>query len=424
MNPFDLHFSRKPSTLMHLDLNSCFATIEQQANPLLRGRPIAVAAYDSPRGCILAPSVEAKKYGVKVGMRVRDGQLLCPGLEILPPDPDKYRHVHLGLKRLLLQYTPSVIPKSIDEFVLNFEGCPGFKLGLVATAQDIKTKIRRHLGEWLTVSIGIGPNRFLAKLASNLHKPDGLDEVNHTNFKSVYATLSLTDLNGIKQANAVRLHGQGINTVLDFYAAPFPVLRSAFHSVCSYYWYLRLRGWEIDDVDFGRKSFSHMYSLPIPKSAPKDLSPTLHKLVEKLGFRLRGAGYGALGVHLGLLYRNGTFWHHGRLSREPLFDSRDIYTHLYKILLSSPYSFPVANISVSCFNLVKNTVFQPDLFGRLDRSLRLTKALDSVNSRWGNFVIASAAMINTKNLVPDRIGFGNVGNVGNVDQFIFNDIIS
>jgi len=416
MKPLELPFSQKASTLMHLDLNSCFATIEQQANPLLRGRPIAVAAYTSPRGCILAPSVEAKKFGVKTGMRVRDGQLLCPGLQILPPDPDKYRHVHRSLKQLLLGYTDSVTPKSIDEFVLNFEGYPGFKLGLPSVAREIKAKIKNELGDWLTISVGIGPNRFLAKLAAGLHKPDGLDEVNFTNFKKVYQSLSLTDLNGIKRANAVRLHGQEIYSVWDFYSAPVSTLRSAFASVCGYYWYLRLRGWEIDDVDFGRKSFGHMYSLPKPVSTPEDLSPILHKLVEKLGFRLRTAGYRTSGVHLGLLYRNGSFWHQGRVTSELLFDSQDIYKRAFKILSSSPYSLPVANLAVSCFNLTKNSVFQPDLFGRLERGLRLTQALDTVNSRWGNFVITPASMIDTGSLVPDRIGFGSIKDM---EQFIF-----
>jgi nucleotidyltransferase/DNA polymerase involved in DNA repair len=124
-----LPFNSKPSTIMHLDLNSCFATIEQQANPLLRGRPIAVAAYTTQSGCILAPSIEAKKFGVKTGMRVREGKLLCPDLQILGPDPWKYRNIHVQLRDLISRYTANFVPKSIDEFVLNFEGYPSFKSG-------------------------------------------------------------------------------------------------------------------------------------------------------------------------------------------------------------------------------------------------------------------------------------------------------
>src|SRR5687767_1243547 len=100
-----LPFNKTPPTKLHIDLNSCFATAEQQANPLLRGRPIAVAAYATPNGCILAPSVEAKRYGVKTGMRVKDGVQLCPQLLVLASDPEKYRFINRSLARLLSSYT-------------------------------------------------------------------------------------------------------------------------------------------------------------------------------------------------------------------------------------------------------------------------------------------------------------------------------
>src|SRR3989344_9426821 len=175
----DLDFNSKSSTILHIDLNSCFATIEQQANPHLRGKPIAVAAYTTANGCILAPSIEAKKYGVRTGMRVKDGKILCPSLIILASDPWKYRNVHLALRKLLSQYTSDLYPKSIDEFVLNLEGFPSLVASsMQQVASEIKQRIKTEIGEWLTVSIGIAPNRFLAKLASGLHKPDGLDEIN------------------------------------------------------------------------------------------------------------------------------------------------------------------------------------------------------------------------------------------------------
>src|SRR3990167_9998588 len=113
---------------MHIDLNSCFATIEQQANPHLRGLPIAVAAYTTPRGCILAPSIEAKRFGVKTGMQVREGKSLCPHLLILPSDPPKYRFVNQALTKLFNEYTPAVSIRSIDEMLLNFPQFPPLKI--------------------------------------------------------------------------------------------------------------------------------------------------------------------------------------------------------------------------------------------------------------------------------------------------------
>lgn len=413
--PIDLPFNPKPSTIMHIDLNSCFATIEQQANPLLRGKPIAVAAYTTPSGCILAPSIEAKKLGVKTGMRVKEGKLLCPNLQILRPDPWKYRNIHVQLRDLISQYTPDFRPKSIDEFVLNFEGYPSFNMGLSNVGQEIKTKIKSQIGDWLTVSVGIGPNRFLAKLAAGLKKPDGLEEINIDNYQYVYSKLTLSDLNGIKKANTIRLNNAGIFNLNDFYQASVPQLRSAFKSILGYYWYLRIRGWEIDDVDFGRKSFGNMYSLPVRLSQPEELSPLLHKLVEKCSFRMRRAGYSAKGVHVALLYKDNSFWHHGITRTEPLFNSNDIYKIAYRIMVSSPYRKIVGNISVSLFDLKPSNFSQLDLFDELNKKINLTQAVDKINEKWGDFVITPAMMLGTQDKIPDRVAFGNIKEL---EQFI------
>ena len=113
-----MDFNSSSSSIMHIDLNSCFAAIEQQANPFLRGKPVAVAAFSSPNGCILAASVEAKRLGIKTGMRVKEGKEFFPKLIVLTPDPWKYRCVHQNLRELLSDYSPEVHPKSIDEFVI------------------------------------------------------------------------------------------------------------------------------------------------------------------------------------------------------------------------------------------------------------------------------------------------------------------
>jgi DNA polymerase-4 len=281
--------------------------------------------------------------------------------------------------------------------------------------QEIKQKIKSQIGEWLTVSIGIGPNRFLAKLAANLKKPDGLEEVNAQNYQQIYQKLSLVDLNGIKSASAIRLNNVGIYTLNDFYNASVDKLHSAFHSILGYYWYLRLRGWEIDDVNFGRKSFGNMYSLPINVSTPEEISPILHKLVEKCSFRMRLAGYTARGIHIALLYKNHTFWHHGSVTKSVLFNSNDIYKYAYKIMVASPYRLPVANLSVSLFDLTKTNFSQLDLFNQLAKKINLTKALDKINERWGNFIITPAMMLGTQNNVVDRVAFGNIKEL---EQFI------
>src|SRR3954454_2291114 len=113
-----LELNHNAPTILHADLNSAFSTIEQQANPFLRGKPVVVAAYNSPNGCVVAPSIEAKQFGIKTGMTVRDAKLLCPKVIVRTPDPAKYRAVHVAFCRIFKDYSPKVTPKSIDEAVI------------------------------------------------------------------------------------------------------------------------------------------------------------------------------------------------------------------------------------------------------------------------------------------------------------------
>jgi DNA polymerase-4 len=404
-------FSSNPSTFMHIDLNSCFATIEQQANPLLRGKPIVVAAYDSPGGCIVAPSIEAKQLGIKVGMRVKDGKVICPSLTVLTPDPDKYRSVHMALRKILVEYTNDFTPRSIDEFVLQMAGYPCLVANsMQQIAREIKKRIKSEIGEWLTVSIGIAPNRFLAKLASNLHKPDGLDEINKDNFLEIYKRLKLTDLSGVKTRNAARLNSVGIFSVLGFYKASVRKLRAAFRSINADYWFLRLRGHEIDGAEFSRRSFGNSYALPKPLKTPTELSPILSKLVTKTGARLRRAGYAAQGVHVSILYRDWTHWHKGLSLERALFDSRDIYRTAFRILCQSPNQNrkPTRELAVSCFNLKKLSSSQLDLFTDIEKKEQLVNSIDQINDQWGDFVIAPVRVFFAKQNVQDRIAFGGV----------------
>ena len=401
-------FTQNPSTIMHIDLNSCFATIEQQANPLLRGKPIAVAAFTTPSGCIVAPSIEAKRYGIKTGMRVKDGKILYPDLIVLPPDPMKYRSIHLKLKALLSNYTDQLVPKSIDEFVLDFEGFPAFNKGLVNTGNEIKDRIKKEVGDWLTVNIGIAPNRFLAKLAAGLHKPDGLDVIDKDNYLKVYSELELVELHYIKQRNAARLNSAGIFTVMDMYNAPLSQLRSAFRSILANWWYMKLRGYEVDDREFARKSYGNGAALKETYITPEDISPVLQKLVEKMSARMRKAGFKAKGVHLGIVYRDGSYWHQGKSLTEIVFDSREIYKIMYRLLWHSPYRKPMREIGVTCFELIKSDQSQLNLFDDVEKKERLSVALDSINENYGHFVISPANMMTTDGIVLDRVAFGGV----------------
>lgn len=404
-----MEFNKSPACVMHIDINSCFATIEQQANPLLRGKPIVVAAFTTNKGCILAASVEAKRLGIKTGMRVMDGYAIYPKLIVLSPDPNKYRKVHLGLRKIISDYTNDFSPKSIDEFVLNLKDYPKLVTGSMCNiACEIKQRIKREIGEWITVSIGIASNRYLAKTGAGLHKPDGLDEINSNNFLDIYSKLKLTDLTGIKNANAARLNSVGIYSVLDFYKAPVWKLKSAFHSITGLYWHTRLCGYEVDNVEYGRRSYGNSVAIGKNLSKISDLSPILARLTEKMCSRLRGAGYMAAGIHLALVYKNRSSWHTGRFLNQAHFDSRDFYKAAFRLLIEAKPNTPVLNIAVSCFGLTKNNHLQLNLFENVTKKEKLVKSLDIVNERWGGFTIGSARSFDGAKVVLDRVAFGGI----------------
>ncbi|MFZ1793671.1 MAG: hypothetical protein WAU96_09630 [Anaerolineae bacterium] len=389
-------------------MNSCFASIEQLADPHLRGRPIAVAAYDSPRGCIVAPSIEAKKLGIKTGMQVQQGRQLCRDLIVLQPDPDKYRSVHVKLRKLLSEYSDALAAKSIDEFALNLEGCPALRQGMTAIAWEIKQRIKSEVGESLTVSIGIGPNRFLSKTAAGLRKPDGLDEINATNHADVFSRLKLMDLCGIKERNCIRLNRHGIYSVMDFMRADARILKAAFEGIVGYFWHARLHGWEVDDVNYDRHSYGNAFSLPEPKTSPEDLAPILVKLTERTAARMRRGGYACRGVHVAALYRDGDHWHRGMALGRDLSDTRAIYAQAFRLLCASPIHQPVATLAESVYDLREVKTQQLSLFEDVEREHRLVEVVDGINDKWGRGMLTPARMMAAKTLAPDRIGFGSV----------------
>lgn len=394
-----MEFNRNLPRIVHLDINSCFATVEQQANPLLRDKPVVVAAYTTNSGCVLAASVTAKKLGIKTGMRVMDARLICPKVVVLPPDPPKYRFVHKKIKKILKDYSTHVIPKSIDEFVFETISLRPQEVSL-----EIKRRIKEEVGEYITVSIGISTNRYLAKVASNLQKPDGLSEINKDNIKKVFSKLKLTDLTGIKKGNSKRLNLFGIKTATDFLEAPVYKLRLAFGGISGLYWHMRLHGQEIDDFKSKRGMYGNSFAPP-PNKANMTLE-ILSKLSEKTGIRLRKANLKASGVHLFLQDREGKSWHMGKKLSRDIFNSNDIYKEMNNLLSISPIKDNLRHVAISTFNLKPKNSLQLEIFSNVLKKDKLTNSLDFINTKYGDYTIYPARMINTKDIVKDRIAFG------------------
>ena len=237
--------------IMHIDLNSCFATVEQQARPMLRGRPVAIVNRRTEHTMIVTASYEAKVLGVGLGMSVKEAKRLVPDLVALESDPAKYRFVYHKMMSIMRDYSSHITMKSIDEGVIDFHQTSEDIRGraLEDIGMEIKQRLKDEVGIAMRCNVVIATNRFLVKTAANLHKPDGLDVITHENLRQTLAGLELTSLTGIAKHNAARLNSVGIFSSLEFLDTDAEVLRKiVFKSICGDQWHQRLRGWAVDDM--------------------------------------------------------------------------------------------------------------------------------------------------------------------------------
>jgi len=410
----DLRLNDVDPLVMHVDLNSCYAIIEQQANPLIRNKPVGVAAYDSPGGFVIAASYEAKRLGINL-MRVRDARAIAKDIVILTPDPEKYFDAHRRFRAVLERYTSEVTPKSVDEFIVDFRGSEAVRRGqsLTEVGYQIKRDIKQSLGEYVTVNIGIAPNRFLAKLAAGMDKPDGLDVITAQDIRSIYGQLDLIDLPGINYRYRARLNLAGIYTPLDFLEAPmYKLKKEVFKSIVGYYWYLRLRGYEVDSQKFATKSFGNDYSVGDKTSDREKISRLLIKLCEKTGRRLRKHDYQAQGVFLGLGFENGTWWGKSRRTKALLYSTQEIYLNIIRLFNRVDIPARVVHINIAVFDVVPATPIQLGLFDgtRLDTK-SLARASDKINDRYGEYTLIPASMANMQDVIIKRVPFGSVRDI-------------
>ncbi|MDQ6876210.1 MAG: hypothetical protein M3082_00620, partial [Candidatus Dormibacteraeota bacterium] len=295
----------EPATLV-IDLNCAFASIEQQHDPMLRGQPIAIAAYATDAATIVSSSREARDLGIKTGMRVFEAKAIFPRVIVREPNPPLYRAASDQLIEIMERHTPDVLRMSIDEASMNLAATPDLvKLGPEGVGRAVKSAIREEIGECVTCSVGISTSIWMAKQASNLDKRDGLQRIDHTNLVRVFERLELTDLSGIAAASAARLKKAGIHTALDFlYATPDQLGLAGMREEVASSWHQRLRGFEGSTFESAaRKSYSHSHVLARATSSQSQLEELLMRLSDMVGRRLRSAGRRGGVVSIGVVYR-------------------------------------------------------------------------------------------------------------------------
>ncbi|MDQ2943941.1 MAG: hypothetical protein M3R21_09785, partial [Candidatus Dormibacteraeota bacterium] len=294
-----------PTTLV-VDLNCAFASIEQQQDPGLRGRPLAIAAYATDAATIVSSSREARDLGIKTGMKVFEAKAIFPRIAVMEPNPPRYRAVSDQLITIMTRHSPDVLRMSIDEASMSLSGTPDLKrLGPEGVAAAVKAALRAEVGECITSSIGISTSIWMAKQASNLNKRDGLERIDHTNLLAVFVRLRLIDLSGIAEATARRLLLASVHTPLEFLHATVGQLRRAgMQPAVADAWLRRLRGFEVGHFEGpSRKSYSHSHVLARATSSVGELEELLMRLSEMVGRRLRAAGRRGSVVSISAVYR-------------------------------------------------------------------------------------------------------------------------
>jgi DNA polymerase-4 len=411
----DLGLNTADPTTLVIDLNCAFASIEQQHDPKLRGRPLAIAAYATDAATIVSSSREARDLGVRTGMRVYEAKAIFPRIVVMEPNPPLYRAASDQMIEIMERHSPDVLRMSIDEASVNLAGTPGLvKLGPEGVARAIKSAIREEVGEFVTSSVGISTSIWMAKQASNLNKRDGLERIDHTNLVSVFERLALTDLSGVAEATATRLRRAGINTAIEFLRATIEQLGLAgMRADFANTWHQRLRGFEAGTFEsVVRKSYSHSHVLARATSSQSELEELLMRLSDMVGRRLRAAGRRGSVVSVGVVYRPDL----ARFSKQstlahPIARGDEIYQAALKLMAARNPRLLVGTLGVGLAGLSDAGPGQMDLFADPSppRDTRLESAMDTIRNRFGEDAVQRARLLGRAPVVRDRIAFGNTG---------------
>ncbi|MFA5927233.1 MAG: hypothetical protein WCT32_04060 [Patescibacteria group bacterium] len=410
------HNPPKDYGTLFLDMNSFFASVEQQVRPELRGKPVGVAPYTGNSGCIIAASSEAKALGIKTGTKVGEAKSIYPKVAILESRPALYMIYHKEIKKVVESFTPFYQPLSIDEFLLRLTPREQNKKSSAVLALSIKAKMAKDVGDYLRCSIGIGPNYFLSKVAGESKKPDGMTVLELDELESFYSCLQLIDLPGINWRMEKFLKAKGVFTPLSLYHMTLSELRQILNHP-GRLWYFRLRGYEVDRFEAKGKTIGHSHVLSPDLRTKQGALSVLDKLIYKAGYRLRQCGCWASGVSVAIGFTDHNNFHQSKRV-DPFCDNNSFRQHVEFLLrkclwndFDSPDQLGFRErqpifVSVSAFGLVRMRGEQISLFSEIHKSRQISHVLDEIDNKFGPGVAYPASMFYGRDSAPDRIPFG------------------
>ena len=399
---------------LYVDFNSYFASVEQQERQELRGKPVGVLPVMADTTCCIAASREAKVFGIKTGTPVREARKLCPDILFVEARHALYIQYHHRLVEIVESCTPVDRTLSIDEMVCQLTGSQQQRGHALALAGRIKHAIRRQAGEYIRSSIGIAPNMFLAKVASDMQKPDGCVVIERHELPDKLYSLELRDLYGVGKRMMQRLNHAGIFTLPDLYAANRQQLRIAWGSIEGERLYDKLRGNEQFEVRRPRQSVGHSHVLPPNLRTPQSAHAVLHRLLQKACMRLRSYALVASAIQIKVKFANHPGWSCGSAC-SPTDDTLQL-THAleqlwqhYPAQLSAPYA-----VGLSLSGLAAPAQCSLDLFaapvrsGKKSAPAALSRALDALNMRYGKNTVYFGSAHNALQHAPMRIAFNHI----------------
>lgn len=394
----------KNRIVLHLDMNSYFAAMEQQAYPSLRGKPVGVAGKGrGERTVVVGASIEAKKYGLYSGISSWEAKKLCPELIIVPANYDRYIFTSKRIFSLLERFSPTVEVFSIDEAFMELPAQIGWS-GAVLIAQQVKQLIRRQIGSWMSCSVGISYGKTFAKLASELQKPDGLTVISPDNFAALAATIPIEKICGVGWRLRPRLNQIGVTTISELGAVPKALLVEVFGDSTGS-WLHNIGNGQDDNLlrSFHslpqEKSIGHSYTLPRDIASLEDAKKVLLLLSERVGVRLRRAQLIGQTVSVYLRFEDRSGWGERHRQKEPIFDGYQIYRAAVRLIERNPHQKPIRLVGVTISNLAKQTATTQPLF-EIDRKReKLIKVVDKLNNRYGELTVHRAVLARIKERV-------------------------
>jgi DNA polymerase-4 len=396
---------------LYVDFNSYFASVEQLLQPELRGKPIAVLPVVAETTCCIAASNEAKVFGVKTGTRVSNARKMCPDIVLIEARPATYIEYHHKLVAVVESCTHVERTLSIDEMVCKLTGSQRDKKNALALASRIKQRITEEIGPEIRCSIGIAPNTYLAKVASDMKKPDGCVVIEMKDIPHKLFDLKLRDLIGIGRKMEERLKGRGIRTVQDLYALDRHQLRIVWGSIDGERMYEKLRGIEVDRERHARSSLGHSHVLPPDLRTIEAARSVSHRLLQKACLRLRAQELYAGRIHLRIKFIDRPDWHtEGRFSpTDNTLQLTKALEALFKRLPKHKSLKPYA-VGITFSDLTDPAASIQDLFEQPTSTKRskLDAALDQLNMRYGKNTVYFGGAHNAVNYAPMRIAFNHI----------------